>query len=48
MHAIEQVAAARAEHGQGRHTLWTGDPGTAVYLASCLSGKAGMPTIDYF
>ena len=48
MHSIEQVAAARAEHGRGRHTLWTGDLGTAVYLRSCLSGNAAVPTIDYF
>ena len=48
MHAIEQVAAARAEHGHGRHTLWTGDLGTALYLRSCLVGSAAFPTIDYF
>jgi hypothetical protein len=48
MHSIEQVAQARAEHGRGRYSLWTGDLGTAVYLASCLSGEAAMPTIDYF
>jgi hypothetical protein len=48
MHSIEQVAAARAEHGRGRYTLWTGDLGTAVYLRSCLSGTAAVPTIDYF
>jgi hypothetical protein len=48
MHSIEQVAAARAEHGRGRHTLWTGDLGTALYLRSCLAGSAPFPTIDYF
>ncbi len=48
MHSIEQVAAAREEHGRGRHTLWTGDPGTALYLQSCLAGTAAVPTIDYF
>ncbi len=48
MHAIEQVAAARGEHGRGRHTLWTGDLGTAVYLRSCLSVDAAVPTIDFF
>ncbi len=48
MHSIEQVEAARTEHGRGRHTLWTGDLGTALYLHSCLSGSAAFPTIDYF
>ena len=48
MHSIEQVAAARAEHGRGRHSLWTGDLGTALYLRSCLAGSAPFPTIDYF
>ena len=43
MHSIEQVAAARAEHGRGRHTLWTGDLGTALYLRSCLGGSAAVP-----
>ena len=38
MHAINQVERARAQYGQGRHTLWTGDPGTALYLADCIDG----------
>jgi hypothetical protein len=38
MHAIGQVERARIEYGQGRHTLWTGDPGTALYLADCIDG----------
>lgn len=42
MHAIAQVERARAEHGQGRYTLWTGDPGTALYLADCLDGTMGL------
>jgi lantibiotic modifying enzyme len=46
MHAIEQVERATAEHGRGRHTLWTGDPGTALYLASCLEADAAFPTLD--
>ena len=48
MHAVEQVERGLAEHGRGRHTLWTGDPGTALYLESCLSGSARSPTIDRF
>jgi hypothetical protein len=43
MHAAAQVARARAELGRGRYTLWTGDPGTALYLADCLAGSGGLP-----
>jgi hypothetical protein len=43
MHAVAQVAHARAELGRGRYTLWTGDPGTALYLADCLAGGGDLP-----
>jgi lantibiotic modifying enzyme len=46
MHAMEQVEHAAAQHGCGRHTLWTGDPGTALYLQSCLAADAAFPTLD--
>jgi hypothetical protein len=46
MHAIEQVERSTAAHGRGRHTLWTGDPGTALYLAGCLAADAAFPTLD--
>ena len=36
MHAVDQVEHTRAEHGRGRHSLWTGDPGVALYLRSCI------------
>jgi hypothetical protein len=42
-HALAQVAHARREHGRGRHTLWTGDLGTALYLADCLDGHGSVP-----
>ena len=48
MHAIEQVRAARQRHGLGRYSLWTGDVGVALYLASCLEGDASFPTVDVF
>jgi lanthionine synthetase-like protein len=48
MHAVGQVDRTRAEHGRGRHTLWTGDPGTALYLASCVDASAAFPTLDVF
>ncbi len=43
MHSVAQVARARREFGSGRHTLWTGDPGTALYLADCLAGSGSIP-----
>ena len=43
MHSIAQVARARAELGRGRYTLWTGDPGTAIFLADCLAGGGDLP-----
>jgi hypothetical protein len=46
MHAIEQVERARAEHGRGRFSLWTGDLGVALYLQQCLAATADFPTID--
>jgi hypothetical protein len=46
MHAIGQVERAREAYAQGRHGLWTGDVGTALYLAGCLQGDPGWPTLD--
>jgi len=46
MHALEQVERAIALDARGRHTLWTGDPGTALFLASCIDAQPGFPTID--
>ena len=48
IHAAEQVEAARARHGQGRHSLWTGDLGVACALWSCVSGNDHFPTLDCF
>jgi hypothetical protein len=45
MHAAEQVERTRAASGLGRHTLWTGDLGTAVYLWSCVTGTAVLPML---
>jgi Lanthionine synthetase C-like protein len=42
-HAAAQVARDRAAYGRGRFTLWTGDLGTALYLADCLSGQGTLP-----
>ena len=43
MHAIGQTERARAEYGRGRFSLWTGDPGTALYLADCIAAEARLP-----
>jgi Lanthionine synthetase C-like protein len=48
MHAIEQVERTTAHYGRGRHTLWTGDPGTALYLHGCITASAALPTLDTF
>jgi hypothetical protein len=36
MHAVDQVEQARIRYGRGRHSLWTGDAGVALYLRSCI------------
>ena len=43
MHAAAQVTRDRIAYGRGRYTLWTGDPGTALYLADCLAGAGTLP-----
>jgi hypothetical protein len=42
-HALVQVEKAQAEHGMGRYSLWTGDLGTALFLADCLDGRGTLP-----
>ena len=46
MHAIAQSERARAQYGRGRYSLWTGDPGLAVYLWHCVEGSGGLPAFD--
>ncbi len=46
MHAIVQREAMHRQHGRGRFTLWTGDPGVAVYLWHCVAGAGGVPCLD--
>jgi hypothetical protein len=43
MHAAAQAARARESYSRGRFTLWTGDPGVALYLADCLAGRGTLP-----
>jgi hypothetical protein len=42
-HAIAHVERTRAAHGRGRYSLWTGDLGTALYLADCVAGGGTLP-----
>ncbi|MBU6484442.1 MAG: LanC-like protein [Betaproteobacteria bacterium] len=46
MHAIAQSERVRQQHGRRRYSLWTGDPGLAVYLWHCLTGSGGLPALD--
>ena len=46
MHAIAQSERARQHHGRRRYSLWTGDPGLAVYLWHCLTESGGLPALD--
>jgi Lanthionine synthetase C-like protein len=46
MHAIAQWERMRQQYGRGRYTLWTGDPGLAVYIWHCMTGADGMPGLD--
>jgi hypothetical protein len=48
MHGIAQTEADATRYGQGRHSLWTGDPGFAFYLWQCIQGSADFPTLDVF
>jgi hypothetical protein len=49
MHAIAQMDAHARQYGQMRYSLWTGDPGLAIYLADCVRGSGGaFPTLDAF
>lgn len=48
MHALRQVESMRAKHGQGRHSLWTGDVGVALYALDCIDAGFGFPTLERF
>jgi Lanthionine synthetase C-like protein len=48
MHGIAQLEADALHYGRMRYSLWTGDPGFAIYLWDCLRGTAALPTLDTF
>ena len=45
---IDQAEAEARRYGQLRHSLWTGDPGLAIFLWDCLRARAQFPTLDVF
>lgn len=46
MHALEQVERARAVHGRGRYSLFTGDVGAALYARACIGVDPRFPAMD--
>jgi len=48
MHAIEQAYAEARAVGRMRYSLWTGDPGLAIYLFDCIRVMPRFPTLDVF
>lgn len=48
MHGIAQTQEDALRYGQSRYSLWTGDPGFAIYLWDCLRAEAQFPTLDVF
>jgi hypothetical protein len=46
VHALAQAERLRSERGQGRYSLFTGDPGTALFAAACLDADARYPVLD--
>jgi hypothetical protein len=48
MHGLMQTEADERQHGRLRYSLWTGDPGFAIYLWDCIRARAAFPTLDVF
>ena len=46
MHALLQVERERAQVGQGRYSLLTGDVGAALYVQACIEADARFPILD--
>lgn len=42
MHALAQLEERRS-NGRARYSLWTGDLGTALFLADCVDGRGRLP-----
>jgi hypothetical protein len=48
MHAIEQCDRAAVTYGQRRYSLWTGDPGVALFVQGCRLADDSYPKLDGF
>lgn len=48
MHGILQTQADERQYGLLRYSLWTGDPGFAIYLWDCIQARSAFPTLDVF
>jgi hypothetical protein len=46
MHGVAQSERHAATYGMRRYSLYTGDPGLAIYLARCIDGADGWPGLD--
>jgi hypothetical protein len=46
VHALAQADRLAAANGRRRFSLFTGDPGTALFAASCLEADARYPVLD--
>jgi hypothetical protein len=46
VHALTQAERLRAANGRGRYSLWTGDIGTALFVAACVDVDARYPILD--
>jgi lantibiotic modifying enzyme len=46
MHAIAQCEHHAATYRMRRYSLYTGDPGVAIYLMQCIDGSAAWPGLD--
>jgi lanthionine synthetase-like protein len=46
VHALSQIRRERKNRGRGRHSLFTGDLGAALYLADCLDARTAFPVIE--
>jgi lantibiotic modifying enzyme len=46
MHAVAQCDRHAAEYGMRRYSLYTGDPGTAVYVMHCIDGTDAWPGLQ--
>jgi hypothetical protein len=34
------------QRGRGRYSLWTGDPGVAVFAADCVAARTRYPILE--